>query len=78
MFSRMLLAVIAAAALTVPPLGGRSISTSHEARFALLARDIVERGAWFEARVPTSSGKRRWPHPTSAGEPRLETYTRNP
>jgi len=47
----MLLAVIVAAALTVPPLGGRSISTSHEARFALLARDIVERGAWFEPRV---------------------------
>ena len=43
--------MIAAAALTVPPLGGRSISTSHEARFALLARDIVERGAWFEPRV---------------------------
>jgi 4-amino-4-deoxy-L-arabinose transferase-like glycosyltransferase len=25
--------------------------TSHEARFALLARDIVERGGWFEPRV---------------------------
>ncbi len=47
----MLLAVIVAAVLTVPPLGQRTISTSHEARFALLARDIVERGAWFEPRV---------------------------
>ena len=38
----MLLALIVAAVLTVPPLGQRTISTSHEARFALLARDIVK------------------------------------
>ncbi|MBI3826923.1 MAG: glycosyltransferase family 39 protein [Candidatus Rokubacteria bacterium] len=40
-----------AAALLLPPLGARVIASSDEARFALLARDIVTRGAWLDARV---------------------------
>lgn len=40
-----------AALLVLPPLGQRTITTSDEARFPLLARDIIERGAWFDVRV---------------------------
>lgn len=39
------------ALLVLPPLGQRIIATSDEARFALLARDIIERGAWFDVQV---------------------------
>lgn len=45
-----LLVVLVAAALVLPPVGQRQIVTSHEARFALLARDMVERRVWFDAR----------------------------
>lgn len=40
-----------AAALVFPPLGQRVIATSDEARFALLARDVVERGVLFDLEV---------------------------
>lgn len=38
---------LAAALLVLPPLGQRTIVTSDEARFALLARDMITRGGWF-------------------------------
>lgn len=37
-----------AALLVLPPLGQRTLATNDEARFALLARDMIERGAWFD------------------------------
>jgi 4-amino-4-deoxy-L-arabinose transferase-like glycosyltransferase len=37
--------------LVLPPIGGRLIPTSHEARFALIARDMLQRHVWFDARV---------------------------
>lgn len=40
-----------AAALMALPLGHRQITTSDEARFALLARDMLTRGIWFGARM---------------------------
>ena len=40
-----------AALLLLPPLGQRVISTSHEARFAVLAQDMLRHQAWLEARV---------------------------
>lgn len=46
-----LLVSLVAAVLVLPPLGQRIIATSDEARFALLARDIIERGAWFDVQV---------------------------
>lgn len=46
-----LLVVLLAAVLVVPPVGQRLIVTSHEARFALVARDMLERHVWFDARV---------------------------
>ena len=46
-----LLVVLVAAALVLPPVGQRLIVTSHEARFALLARDMLERQVWFDARL---------------------------
>lgn len=43
------LAVTAAsAALVLPSLGQRILATNDEARFVLLARDILERGHWFD------------------------------
>ncbi|MBI2154250.1 MAG: hypothetical protein HYU24_11165 [Candidatus Rokubacteria bacterium] len=42
---------LGAALLVVPPIGQRVIATSDEARFALLARDVLERGAWFDVQV---------------------------
>ena len=46
-----LLVVLVAAALVLPPVGQRLIVNSHEARFALLARDMLERHVWFDARL---------------------------
>ncbi len=46
-----LLVSVVTALLVLPPLGQRIIATSDEARFALLARDIIERGAWFDVQV---------------------------
>ncbi len=42
---------VVAALLVLPPLGQRIITVSHEARFAVLARDMIERGTWFNAQV---------------------------
>lgn len=46
-----LLVAAVAALLVLPPLGQRPITTSDEARFPLLARDMIERGAWFDVQV---------------------------
>ena len=40
-----------ATVLLVPRLGHRQIVGSHEAVFPLVARDIVERGAWTDAHL---------------------------
>jgi 4-amino-4-deoxy-L-arabinose transferase len=40
-----------AALLVLPPVGRHLIVKSDEARFALLARDMVQRGTWFAAEV---------------------------
>ncbi len=40
-----------AALLVLPPVGHHLIVKSDEARFALLARDMTQRGAWFGAQV---------------------------
>jgi 4-amino-4-deoxy-L-arabinose transferase-like glycosyltransferase len=42
---------LVALVLVLPPIGGRLIPTSHEARFALLAGDMLQRHVWFDARV---------------------------
>jgi 4-amino-4-deoxy-L-arabinose transferase-like glycosyltransferase len=46
-----LIGAAVAALLVLPPVGQRLIASSDEARFALLARDMTSRGAWFDARV---------------------------
>jgi 4-amino-4-deoxy-L-arabinose transferase-like glycosyltransferase len=40
-----------AALLVFPSLGRRFIVTGDEARFAVLAQDMLDRGTWFDARV---------------------------
>jgi 4-amino-4-deoxy-L-arabinose transferase-like glycosyltransferase len=40
-----------AALLVLPPLGQRFIVSGDEARFAVLAQDMLARGTWFDARV---------------------------
>jgi 4-amino-4-deoxy-L-arabinose transferase-like glycosyltransferase len=40
-----------AALLVLPSLGQRRIVTGDEARFAVLAQDMLTRGTWFDARV---------------------------
>ena len=45
------LVVALAAVLVLPPVGQRQIPTSHEARFALIARDMLTRHVWFTAEV---------------------------
>lgn len=40
-----------AALLVLPPLGQRLIVSGDEARFAVLAQDMLARGTWFDARV---------------------------
>ncbi|HET7343632.1 MAG TPA: glycosyltransferase family 39 protein [Methylomirabilota bacterium] len=40
-----------AAVLVLPPLGAKQIVSGDEARFALLAQDMLARGTWFDARV---------------------------
>jgi 4-amino-4-deoxy-L-arabinose transferase-like glycosyltransferase len=42
---------VVATLLVLPPIGQRVIATSDEARFALLARDVLERGVWFDLQV---------------------------
>jgi 4-amino-4-deoxy-L-arabinose transferase-like glycosyltransferase len=46
---RLLLVVGLAAVAILPPLAYPSILSSHEARFALLGRDVLARGAWLPA-----------------------------
>jgi 4-amino-4-deoxy-L-arabinose transferase-like glycosyltransferase len=40
-----------AALMMLPPVGHREVVTGDEARFVLLARDMLNRGTWFDARV---------------------------
>src|SRR5262249_29687828 len=46
-----LLVSLFAALLVLPPIGHHQIVKSDEARFALLARDMISRGAWLDAQV---------------------------
>src|SRR5262245_27417290 len=46
-----LLVCAVAALLVMPAVGLQYITTSDEARFALIARDMLERGVWFDAIV---------------------------
>ena len=46
-----LICSVVTALLVLPSVGRRPITTSDEARFALLARDMVSRHTWFGARV---------------------------
>jgi 4-amino-4-deoxy-L-arabinose transferase-like glycosyltransferase len=48
---RAALVAALAALLLLPSLGQRFIVTGDEARFAVLAQDMLERGTWFDARV---------------------------
>jgi 4-amino-4-deoxy-L-arabinose transferase-like glycosyltransferase len=45
------LVTVFAAILILPPLGARQIVSGDEARFAVLAQDMLKRGTWFDARV---------------------------
>ena len=59
-----LLVVALAAALMLPPVGHRLVPTSHEARFALLARDMLDRHVWFDARIREAPYRNKPPlHP---------------
>ena len=46
-----LICSVAAALLVLPSVGQRLITTTDEAQYALLARDMMSRHAWFGARV---------------------------
>ena len=45
------LVALFAAALILPPVGARQSVSGDEARFAVLAQDMLKRGTWFDARV---------------------------
>ena len=61
-----LLVVTLAAALVLPPVGHRLIVTSHEARFALVAGDMLARHVWFDARLRGQPYRNKPPlHPWS-------------
>ena len=47
----VLLVTLFSAALILPPVGARQIVSGDEARFAVLAQDMLKRGTWFDARV---------------------------
>jgi 4-amino-4-deoxy-L-arabinose transferase-like glycosyltransferase len=49
--ARAALVTAFAALLVLPPVGQRFIVTGDEARFAVLAQDMLARGTWFDARV---------------------------
>ena len=51
MIGRAALVAAFAALLVLPPLGQRFIASGDEARFAVLAQDMLTRGTWFDARV---------------------------
>jgi hypothetical protein len=42
------LLALLAALIILPPVGERIVVTGDEARFVLLARDMLQRGTWFE------------------------------
>jgi 4-amino-4-deoxy-L-arabinose transferase-like glycosyltransferase len=46
-----LLVMVFTALVVLPPVGHHLVAKSDEARFVLLARDMLERGAWFTAEV---------------------------
>src|SRR5262245_66594495 len=48
---RALLVILVAVVLVAPTIGQHVIASSDEARFPLLARDMMTRGVWFEAYV---------------------------
>ena len=59
-----LIVLVLATALLLSPLGQRLILTSHEARFALIARDMLDRGVWFDAHVRETPYRNKPPlHP---------------
>jgi 4-amino-4-deoxy-L-arabinose transferase-like glycosyltransferase len=49
--ARAALVTTLAAAVVLPLLGQRFISSGDEARFAILAQDMLARGTWFDARI---------------------------
>ena len=49
--TRAALAALFTAVLVLPSVGARQIVSGDEARFALLAQDMLTRGTWFDARV---------------------------
>lgn len=51
MIARAALVAGLAAALVLPSIGQRVIASGDEARFAILAQDMLARGTWFDARV---------------------------
>lgn len=55
-----LLVCVISTLLVLPPLGQRIIAPSDEVRFALLAKDMIERGVWFDLQV---RGQRSWEKP---------------
>jgi len=46
-----LLVTVVAALLILPAVGRQVLTSSDEARFVLLARDMLDRGVWFDAAV---------------------------
>jgi 4-amino-4-deoxy-L-arabinose transferase-like glycosyltransferase len=48
---RATLVALFAAVLVLPPVGQKVITTGDEARFAMLAQDMMRRDTWFDARV---------------------------
>ena len=62
----VLLVTLLAVVLVVPPVSRRPIVTSHEARFALIADDMLERRVWFDAHVRGEPYRNKPPlHPWS-------------
>lgn len=60
------LVALLAAALVLPSVGQRLIVTSHEARFALIAGDMLDRHVWFDASVRGQPYRNKPPlHPWS-------------
>ncbi len=50
-FAAALLVTAVAALLILPAVGRQVLTSSDEARFVLLARDMLDRGVWFDAAV---------------------------
>ena len=46
-----MLVALFAAVLMLPSVGSKLIVTGDEARFSLLAQDMLARGTWFDGRV---------------------------